>query len=110
MPTMTTYNRTTQASTGNGSKVQCGLSGASTAAPAGIEVKADSANAGVVWVSTSSTLTTGGGGGAATTDGWPLAAGNTLYLSAKDINGDANNLYAAGDANSQKLHVRVLGN
>jgi hypothetical protein len=106
---MQAYRRQTAASTGNASKVTLGPGGASAPCPHGVQLKAGLGNTGNVFVSLNSAITTGT---AVATDGFPLDAGETLFIPPGAFPGnvipDANLIYAAGDTNSQDVYLLVL--
>jgi len=107
--TMQAYRRQTAAATGNASKVTLGPGGATLACPRGVQIKAGLSNTGNVFISLNSAITTGT---AVATDGFPLDAGETLFVPPAafpdGVAPDANLIYAAGDANSQDVYLLVL--
>ncbi len=66
----------------------------------GVGLKADAANAGTIYIGPSDVTA----GSTPATDGWPLAAGEELYLPLDD----PRTVFAIASAASQQLHVVVV--
>jgi len=72
------------------------ISSVSNAAAVGLLIKADSGNSSTVWIGPS-TVTSGA---ASTTSGFPLAAGDGVFLQLSNIN----LVYAIASADNQKVY------
>ena len=91
-------------STGSNLDIDTGaeqLIATSHVAKEGVLLKADAANAGIIYVGSSSAVTAGS---AAATDGFPLSAGDGLVLGVSN----ANKVYAVASEANQKLFFLVV--